>query len=94
MIGGEWDLGCEGPQPAAVGKEEGWGYWRRRIPEEMEGSGILAWNSSTGTGTTNHREKTIGLKGVYRARWREYSNPSGSGNTRFRYFLVRAMTQD
>ena len=39
-----------------------------RMHEGREISGTLAWSSNTGTGTTNDREKPIGLKGVYRAK--------------------------
>jgi len=59
-----------------------------RVHEGREVSGTLAWDSGTGAGTTKDRENPLTLKGSYWTQWREYSNPQGTGNTRFRYLLL------
>ncbi len=59
-----------------------------RIHEGREVGGRLAWSSGTGAGTRKDREEPIDLRGTYRTDWREFSDPPGSGYTRFRYLLV------
>ena len=58
-----------------------------RVHEGREVSGTLAWGRGTGAGTTKDREAPLEISGVYRTRWREYSNSRGTGNTKFRYLL-------
>ena len=50
--------------------------------------GTLSWNPRTWAGTLKGKEKSIGIRGAYKASWREYSNPAGKGYTRFRYLLL------
>ena len=60
------------------------------IHEEREITGTLAWSPRAGRGTTNGRENPVEISGRYQARWREYSDPEGTGYTRFRYLLLQA----
>ena len=64
------------------------------LHENREITGTLAWNPRAGAGTTKDREEPIGIRGLYRARWREYSNPAGTGYTRFRCLLLRVRPRD
>ena len=59
-----------------------------RTHEGREVTATLAWAPGTGSGTTKHRENPLTLRGTYRTHWREYSNPQGTGNIRFRYLLL------
>ena len=64
------------------------------LHEDREITGTLAWSPRTGAGTLKGREKAIGIRGLYRAQWREYSNPAGTGYTRFRCLLLRVRPPD
>ena len=55
--------------------------------------GTLAWSARAGPGTTKGRENRIDIRGRYQARWREYSEPPGTGYTKFRYLLL-SLTPD
>ena len=59
------------------------------LHEDREITGTLAWSPSTGAGTLKGREKPIGLRGLYRTQWQDYSNPAGTGYTKFRYLLLQ-----
>jgi hypothetical protein len=59
-----------------------------RTHEGREVTATLAWAPGTGSGTTRDRENPLTLRGTYRTHWREYSNPQGTGNIRFRYLLL------
>ena len=41
--------------------------------------GTLSWSPRTGAGTLKGKEKSIEIRGLYKASWREYSNPAGKG---------------
>ena len=58
------------------------------LHEGREITGTLAWSPRAGSGTTKGREMPIEIRGRYRAHWREYSSPAGSGYTKFRYLLL------
>ena len=58
-----------------------------RVPVKRSGSG-------TGAGTRKDREKPIEIRGKYRAEWREFSDPPGTGYTKSRYFLLRVRPSD
>ena len=64
------------------------------LHEDRVITGTLAWGSNTGAGTRKGRESAIEIRGRYRARWREYSNPAGTGYTKFRYLLLRVRPRD
>ena len=59
------------------------------LHEGREITGTLAWGSNTSAGTLNGKENPIEITGRYTARWREYSNPAGTGYNRFRYLLLQ-----
>ena len=57
----------------------------REIPR-----GQLAWSSDASDGTKRGREDPITVKGHYKLRWVDYSNPGGSSTYgKFRYLLVQ-----
>ena len=58
------------------------------LHEGREVTGTLAWSPRAGPGTVAGRETPIEIRGRYRAQWREYSSPEGTGHTRFRYLLL------
>ena len=58
------------------------------LHEDREITGTLAWSPRAGAGTTDGRERPIEIRGRYRAQWREYSSPEGTGYTRFRHMLL------
>ena len=58
------------------------------LHEDREITGTVAWSPRAGAGTTEGRERPIEIRGRYRAQWREYSSPEGTGHTRFRYLLL------
>ena len=64
------------------------------LHEDREITGTLAWSPRAGAGTTKDREEPIEIRGRYRTRWRDYSNPDGTGYTRFRYLLLRVTPRD
>ena len=51
-------------------------------------NGTLAWSARASTGTKEGRDSPINIRGRYRVDWREYSNPEGTGHTRFRYLIL------
>ena len=57
-------------------------------------NGSLAWSTRASTGTKEGRETRIDIRGRYRVAWREYSDPPGTGNTKFRYLLLRVSPRD
>ena len=58
------------------------------LHQDWEIAGKLSWGPRTSASTLKGRETPIEIRGQYRAHWREYSNPHGTGNTRFRYLLL------
>ena len=74
-------------------------YWNRpnkpdgndadfMLYENREITGTLRWGPRTSASTLKGREAPLVIRGRYRADWREYSDPSGTGYTRFRYLMV------
>ena len=61
------------------------------LHEDREITGTLAWSSRAGAGTLKGRENPIEITGKYTPRWKEYSNPPGTGYTKFRYLLLHVM---
>ena len=59
------------------------------LHEDREITGTLAWGRRAGAGTVKGREEPIEIRGRYGTRWREYSNPAGTGYTTFRYLLLQ-----
>ena len=57
--------------------------------QDREISGTLSWGPRTSASTLKGRETPLEIRGRYRADWQEYSNPPGSGSTRFRYLVPR-----
>ena len=64
------------------------------LHEDREITGTLAWGSNTGAGTLKGRENPIEIAGKYTPRWKENSNPPGTGYTRFRYLLLHVKPRD
>lgn len=62
--------------------------------ENREITGTLSWGPRTSASTLKGRETPIEIRGRYRAEWREYSNPEGTGYTQFRYLLVSVGDQN
>ena len=58
------------------------------LHQDREIAGKLSWGPRTSASTLKGKETPIEIRGRYRAHWREYSNPQGTGNTRFRYLLL------
>ena len=56
--------------------------------ENREITGTLSWGPRTSASTLKGRETPLEIRGRYRAEWREFSDPPGTGYTRFRYLLV------
>ena len=80
-------------------------YWNRsrqpngidaefQLHENREIAGTLAWSRRAGAGTLKGREDPIEIRGRFRTRWREYSNPGGAGYIRFRYLLLHVKPRD
>ena len=59
------------------------------LHQDREINGILSWGPGTSPSTLRGKANPIEIRGRYRAKWREYSNPLGTGNTRFRYLLLQ-----
>ena len=64
------------------------------LHEDREITGTLDWSPQAGAGTVCGRERLIDIGGRYRARWRDYSDPAGTGYTRFRYLLLHVSSRD
>ena len=64
------------------------------LHEDREITGTLAWSPRAGAGTTKDREESIEIRGRYTARWKEYSDPPGTGYTNFRYLLLHVKPRD
>ena len=62
------------------------------IHEDRVINGTLAWSASART--KEGRDNPINIRGLYRADWREFSGPLGTGSTRFSYLLVSMGNQD
>ncbi len=45
-----------------------------RIHEGLQVTGDLSWSSKAGSGSTQNREESIQIKGVYDIHWKRYSN--------------------
>ena len=58
------------------------------LHEEREITGTMAWSPGPGAGTV---ERPIEVRGRYGVHWREYSDPAGTGYTKFRYLLLHVM---
>ena len=58
------------------------------LHQDREITGTLGWGPDTSASTLKGRDTPIEIRGRYRAQWQEYSSPSGSGHTRFRYLLL------
>ena len=61
------------------------------LHQDREIAGKLGWGPRTSASTLKGRETPIDIRGRSLAQWREYSNPQGTGNTRFRYLLLHVM---
>ncbi len=57
--------------------------------ENREITGTLNWGPRTSASTLKGRETPIEIRGRYRADWQEFSDPLGTGYTRFRYLLIQ-----
>ena len=57
-------------------------------------TGSLAWSPRAGSGTTKGRETPVEIRGRYKAQWQEYSDPAGTGYTKFRYLLLHVNCRD
>ena len=80
-------------------------YWNRprqpdgidaefQLHENRQVTGTLAWSRRAGAGTLKGREVPIETAGKYTPRWKEYSNPPGTGYTKFRYLLLHVKPRD
>ena len=58
------------------------------LHQDREITGKLSWGPRTSASTLKGRETPIEIRGRYRAYWREYSNPQGTGSTRFKYLML------
>ena len=56
--------------------------------ENRDIAGTLNWGPRTSASTLKGREKPIEIRGRYRTDWQQYSDPEGTGYTRFRYLLI------
>jgi len=59
-----------------------------RIHDGQLMTGKLGWQKGASEGTMRHREMPIVIKGKYRLRWRDYSEPSKALYGKFSYLLV------
>ena len=57
-------------------------------------TGTLRWGPRTSASTLRGRETPIEIRGRYGADWREYSDPSETGYTKFGYLLLRVRSRD
>jgi hypothetical protein len=75
------------------------GYWRKsgregtiasafRLHEGRTASGILAWATHAGAGTTKNREAPIVLRGSYRIHWHDYSKMGPDPRLTLRYTII------
>ena len=64
-----------------------------RINEGQVLTGLLRWGPKAAKGTTAGREEPLSLKGIYRAEWRDYSEPSTKSYGRFRYLHIPVSPQ-
>lgn len=62
--------------------------------EDREITGTLSWGPRTSASTLKGRETPLEIRGRYKAGWREFSDPLGTGYTRFRYLLLQASPRD
>ena len=62
--------------------------------ENREITGTLSWEPRTSASTLKGRETPLEIRGRYKADWREFSDPPGTGYTGFRYLLLQVRPRD
>lgn len=64
------------------------------LHQDREITGTLSWDPLTSAKTLKGKKIQIDIRGRYRADWREFSDPPGTGYTRFRYLLLQVRPWD